>query len=65
MTAFELLRNERLEHARLAMEAGLALKVVAERVGYGHVANFIAAFTQRYGAPPGRYRRLHGQSRDD
>lgn len=65
VTAFELLRNERLEHARLAMEAGLALKVVAERVGYGHVANFIAAFTQRYGAPPGRYRRLHGQSRDD
>jgi AraC-like DNA-binding protein len=57
-TIFETLRNERLEHARLALEAGdLPMKVIAERVGFRHVTNFISAFTQRYGESPGLYRR--------
>ncbi|MGH7113827.1 MAG: helix-turn-helix transcriptional regulator [Stellaceae bacterium] len=55
-TAFEVLRNERLEHARLAIEAGASLKEVALRVGYVHANNFIRAFTARYGTPPLRYR---------
>lgn len=55
-TAFETLRNERLEHARIAFEAGeSSLKEIAFRVGYNHTTNFISAFTARYGAPPGRY----------
>jgi len=47
------LRNERLDHARLAFHSGaVTLKEVSFRVGYNHVTNFINAFTQRYGAPP-------------
>ena len=56
MTAFDVLRNERLEHARLALQkGGLSIKAVTARVGYGHVGNFITAFASRYGEPPGRY----------
>lgn len=56
MTVFGTLRDERLEHARIALEAGnVPLKQVAFRVGYDHVTNFINAFTARYGAPPRQY----------
>jgi AraC-like DNA-binding protein len=56
-TVFEVLRNERLELARIALESHAAsIKVIAHRVGYAHVANFNAAFARRYGAPPLRYR---------
>jgi AraC-like DNA-binding protein len=59
-TVYETLRNERLEHARLALEDGrLSLKDVARRVGYNHVTNFIKAFAARYGAPPRRYLRAN------
>lgn len=52
-TAFELLRNERLAHAELALRSSRAsMKQIAFRVGYSHVNNFINAFTQRYGTPP-------------
>ncbi|WP_374466526.1 helix-turn-helix transcriptional regulator [Ferrovibrio sp.] len=55
-TVFEVLRNHRLEHARIALEAGAApLKQIAWRVGYNHVSNFINAYTARYGAPPRRH----------
>lgn len=54
-TAFELLRNERLAHADLALRSSRAsLKEIAFRVGYSHVNNFISAFSQRYGVPPRR-----------
>lgn len=57
-TAYTALRNERLEHARLVLETGrLSLKEVAFRVGYNHVANFVTAFTARYGQPPRSYAR--------
>lgn len=56
MTVFEALKNERLEHARIALSAGnISLKEVAFRVGYNHVSNFVIAFKARYGAPPRRY----------
>ena len=55
-TIFETLRNERLEHARAVLEAeALPLKIVAERVGYRHVTNFINAFSARYGTPPRQF----------
>jgi AraC-like DNA-binding protein len=55
-TVFETLRNQRLEHARIALLSGEAtLKEVAFRVGYNHVNNFITAFTTRYGMPPRQY----------
>ncbi len=56
-TVFEILRDHRLEHARivLAEETGVTLKQVAFRVGYNQVTNFINAFTARYGTPPRQY----------
>src|SRR5262249_41732729 len=55
-TVFGTLRDERLEHARIALESGaVSLKQVAFRVGYDHVSNFINAFTARYGMPPRQY----------
>jgi AraC-like DNA-binding protein len=55
-TVFESLRNQRLEHARVAFKTTqLPLKEIAFRVGYNHVSNFINAFTARYGAPPRQY----------
>jgi AraC-like DNA-binding protein len=55
-TAFETLRNERLEHAAIALRsAEVTLKEIAFRVGYNHVTNFISAFTARYGHPPRQY----------
>jgi AraC-like DNA-binding protein len=55
-TAFELLRNERLAHAEIALKSRQAsLKEIAFRVGYNHANNFINAFTRRYGAPPAQY----------
>lgn len=55
-TVFGVLRNERLDHARIVLRRdGISLKQVAFRVGYDHVTNFINAFAARYGAPPRRY----------
>jgi AraC-like DNA-binding protein len=55
-TVFETLKNERLEHARIAFESSkVPLKQIAFRVGYNHVTNFVNAFTARYGAPPRQY----------
>jgi AraC-like DNA-binding protein len=57
-TVYEVLRDERLAVARLALETGEAsIKQIAHRVGYSHVSNFTAAFTRRYGKPPLRYMR--------
>ncbi|MEJ8572096.1 AraC family transcriptional regulator [Microbaculum marinum] len=55
-TVFETLRDARLDHARLALQAeAVPIKTIAYRVGYNHVTNFITAFTRRFGAPPRRY----------
>jgi AraC-like DNA-binding protein len=55
-TAFDMLRNERLAHAAIALQSEqVSLKDIAFRVGYNHVNNFISAFKARYGAPPRRY----------
>jgi AraC-like DNA-binding protein len=54
-TVFEVLRNERLDHARIAIAEGARLQEVALRVGYNHPNNFIRAFAARYGTPPQKY----------
>jgi AraC-like DNA-binding protein len=55
-TVFDMLRDERLEHARIALASSDAsLAQVARRVGYNHVSNFVNAFRRRYGAPPRQY----------
>ena len=61
-TVFDTLRDERLEHARLALDAEqIPLKVVAERIGYRHVTNFIRAYTARYGHAPREAARNRGR----
>jgi AraC-like DNA-binding protein len=63
-TAFETLRNERLAHARTALEAGAAtVKEIAFRVGYNHVTNFVRAYSARYGTPGRRRPGSAGASR--
>jgi AraC-like DNA-binding protein len=55
-TAFAIMRDERLEHARIVLESeGLSMKTVAHRVSYNHESNFTRAFTERFGARPRRY----------
>jgi AraC-like DNA-binding protein len=54
-TVFEVLRNERLDHARIAIAEGARLQDIALRVGYNHPNNFSRAFVARYGAPPQKY----------
>ena len=57
-TVYEVLRDHRLDHARIALETtDIPVKQIAHGVGYNHVTNFINAFTRRYGAPPRRYAR--------
>lgn len=54
-TAYDLVRDARLEHARVILaETDLPLKEIAWRVGYAHASNFIAAFTRRFGESPRR-----------
>jgi len=56
MTAFGLLRNERLSHVRQALELESAsVREIAILVGYNHVTNFISAFRARYGVTPRHY----------
>jgi AraC-like DNA-binding protein len=63
-TVFETLRNHRLEHARIALETETTpMKVIAYRVGYNHVTNFINAYTARYGVSPARDVRRDGARR--
>src|SRR5690606_11869517 len=55
-TVYEVLRDRRLDLARIALETtDVPVKQIAHGVGYNHVTNFINAFTRRYGAPPRRY----------
>lgn len=54
-TVFEVLHNERLDHARIAIAEGARLQDIASRVGYNHPNNFSRAFTARYGTPPHKY----------
>lgn len=59
-TAFEIVRNERLAQAEMALRSPKAsLKEIAFRVGYNHANNFINAFTRQYGEPPRRYAERH------
>ncbi len=53
---FGTLRDHRLELARRLLEQGdVSVKVIAYRVGYDHVSNFVHAFRARYGRPPQQY----------
>ncbi len=53
------LETLRLDRARMALEAGEPVKVVASRVGFRSEAAFRALFTDRIGVPPSHYARMH------
>ena len=59
-TAFDLLRDARLDAARqmLAERPDLPLKQVAWAIGYSQATNFISAYRRRFGVPPGLHKRL-------
>ncbi|WP_295436479.1 response regulator [uncultured Thiodictyon sp.] len=53
----------RLERAREAvLTTNVPLKVIAERLGYTHVNHFNAAFSRRFGYPPGALRKNRKES---
>ena len=55
---FAFITGHRLDQAReVLLREDLPMKVLADRLGYGHVNNFINAFKRRFGQPPGRLRR--------
>lgn len=56
------LTNHRLDQAHAALqESGIAMKVLANRLGYSHVNHFITAFKRKFGYPPGSLRRRSGK----
>jgi len=57
-TVCEWLMARRMDHAgALLREGTLPIKQIAFRLGYGHVNNFIGAFTRHFGVPPATYRK--------
>lgn len=57
-TPFEWLRQERLEHARRALEEDRRpISEIAADCGYAHLSSFSKAFENRFGCPPRNWRR--------
>ncbi|MZR62795.1 AraC family transcriptional regulator [Alcanivorax sp. DP30] len=54
-TCADFIRHERMTLAQRLLETGEhPVKVVADRVGYGHVSNFSRAYRARFGETPAR-----------
>ncbi len=51
------LRERRLERAKLLIDEGYPFRRIAEMLQYGSVYSFHRAFRERYGIPPGEYRK--------
>ena len=57
-TVFEWLVVQRLDLSRdLLRDGNLPIKEIAHRLGYSHQNNFSKAFAQRFGGPPGSFRK--------
>jgi len=58
MGIFECLLHARMREAKtLLLETDKPIKEIASRIGYNHVTNFITAFRNHFGQPPGHFRR--------
>jgi AraC-like DNA-binding protein len=58
-SAYEILRDERLESARKVILAGnIPLKEIAYQSGYSHPTNFSTAFKRKFGVSPLSFRRV-------
>ncbi|MBZ0094381.1 MAG: helix-turn-helix transcriptional regulator [Sulfuricella sp.] len=54
---YTFITEHRLREAHLALqESHVPMKVLAERIGFSHVNNFINAFRKKFGYPPGKLR---------
>jgi AraC-like DNA-binding protein len=57
VTMYSFITDRRLTEAYEAIrQSDVPLKTIASRLGYSHVNNFIAAFTKKFGYPPGSLR---------
>jgi AraC-like DNA-binding protein len=55
---FAFVTERRLHLAQILLQdSNIPMKQLADRLGYAHVNHFITAFRQKYGHPPGQYRR--------
>lgn len=59
VTPAQCLEALRLDRARLALEAGEPVKLVAARVGFRSEAAFRSLFTKRIGVTPSHYAKMH------
>lgn len=59
MTPADCLETLRLDRARLALEAGEPVKLVAARVGFRSEAAFRSLFVKRIGVTPSHYATMH------
>lgn len=59
VTPAQCLETMRLDRARLALEAGEPVKLVAARVGFRSEAAFRSLFTKRIGVTPSHYATMH------
>jgi AraC-like DNA-binding protein len=58
VTAFEMLRTERLERAKVFLKgSGMSLAEIAQVSGYCAQSHFTSAFTAQFGVTPGRFRK--------
>lgn len=55
-SAYQCLKNHRMDLARDMIEADINVSEAAQAVGYINVSHFISAFKQRHGITPGRLR---------
>lgn len=59
---YAFITEYRLREAHLALQKShVPMKVLAERIGYSHVNNFINAFRKKFGYPPGKLRRRESE----
>lgn len=60
VTAYSLLRQERIARAREALQAGqMNITETAHYFGYSDASHFIREFTRHYGTTPGAFLRAH------
>jgi AraC-like DNA-binding protein len=56
-TVFGYLADHKLTEARDLLAANVAIKDVADRLGYSSVQHFSSAFRKKFGVPPGRMKK--------
>ena len=61
MSLHHYIAEKRMEHALTLLMQGTPVHRAATACGYADDAHFIRAFKKKYGLPPKKYCRLHGE----